>query len=151
MQGSLLGGFGGMAAGGVFLGARALPDRPMHRPGVVIRGTPDFPHEGPQAVRMGEFLGGGEFEFLGNNAHGIEGFFRPAGNPTRRIPISLKSWGATQRLGSILREIRRASNAIREAGQEGATLYAEPTGFAADDVADFARNGPIYPAVPGSW
>jgi hypothetical protein len=109
---------------------------------VTITGTADALHEEEQARRLGEILGGGEFQFFGNSSQGVEGMFHPTGG-ANGVPFSMKLFHDSDSLLSILREIRRNSNAILSAGSKGAIFYGEPTRFTVAQLAEFAKNGPL--------
>ena len=110
---------------------------------VVVRGTPDYQHELDQIV---EFMhhegGGGRFDFLGRSSQGIEGFFIPPGT-TRRVPISLKGFQITGKLRNLLRRINDNADNVRRAGHAGDAVLFAQVDFTANEVAAFARNGPI--------
>jgi len=112
---------------------------------VTIRGAADSAEEAAQAARSGDLLGPGQFDFDAfpeKFPQGVEGTFTPAGG----IPenISLKSFREVGSLGSLNREIRRNATKIAGAGRGPATLIAEPTNFTAEQIANFAKNGPIF-------
>ncbi|MFA0809928.1 RHS repeat-associated core domain-containing protein [Microbulbifer epialgicus] len=87
----------------------SVPDKPE----VIIRGTVDFPHEGPQAIRFGELHGGGVFDF-GDSKQGIEGYFTQAGSG-QEIPVSLKNKPETSNLKNIFRKIKENAGQIQKA------------------------------------
>jgi len=110
---------------------------------VIIKGPPEHSFEVTQAKRLGEWEGGGEFEFYGNSSQGIEGVFRPLREPGLEIPTSLKLFHDTTSMGSMMKEIRRNSNQATAAGVKNALFYGEPIKFTKQQLADFAKNGPL--------
>lgn len=116
-------------------------------PKTKIKGTPDFPHEGPQAQRPGELQGGGEFEFHGHSSQGVEGVFRPSGQAGVEIPTSLKKFHDVDSMLSMMKEIRRNSNQAQAAGVANGLFYGEPTKFTAQQLVEFAQNGPLSKAI----
>jgi hypothetical protein len=116
-------------------------------PLVNVKGTAENPHEPGQATRLGQFLGGGEFEFAPKGTQGVDGVFRPINSPSREVPVSLKSFDRVEKIGGLLKEVSRNANQIQKEGRSGVTLYAEPTNFRADQLAEFAKKGPLYKNV----
>ncbi|MFP4439916.1 MAG: hypothetical protein ACLFVO_21990, partial [Chloroflexaceae bacterium] len=110
---------------------------------VQITGTPDFPHEASQALLFGSLEGGGEFQFLGNSSQGIEGFFVPQGT-TQMVPVSLKDFSRTGRMPNLIGRLNQNANQIRSAGYGGnVVLHADVPQFAASDLMNFVRRGPV--------
>jgi hypothetical protein len=116
-------------------------------PKTKIKGTPDIPSEGPQAQRLGELQGGGEFEFYGDSSQGVEGVFRPSGQAGVEIPTSLKQFYDVDSMLSMMKVIRRNSNQAQAAGITNGLFYGEPTKFTAQQLAEFAQNGPLSKAI----
>ena len=85
----------------------------------ILKGTPDVLHEGPQAARFGDLQGGGEFEFYGKASQGVEGVFRPTGQPGVEIPVSLKSFSEVGKLGNLLNRIGKNCEPSQGCWSEG--------------------------------
>lgn len=115
--------------------------REPHEPHVEIRGVADAAHEAEQARRLGRIEGGGEFEFLGNNSQGIEGFWRPTNGPA--VPTSLKDFSSTGNLRNIIGRINVNANQVQAAGHGGNALLHVTLRQSSDEVLDFINNGPI--------
>lgn len=149
-EGAGRGGTGGGGRGGAGGSAGSRQDgeeggsggtRDPNEPNVEIRGVADAAHEAEQARRLGRLEGGGEFDFLGNNSQGIEGFWTPTnGSP---IPTSLKDFSATTNLRNIIGRINVNANQVQAAGHGGNALLHVTLRQSSDEVLDFINNGPI--------
>ena len=134
----------GLLNGGIFLGGEEVPQGTyVLASEVIVEGTPDFPEELPQGVRLGQLEGGGTIRFLGGNSQGIEGYFTPSGE-TREKPFSLKRSNNVGRKVNLIPIINDNGVQIQNAGiTDPVLLRIEVTQFGAEEIKNFVDNGPI--------